>query len=104
MDTISLNGHEYVLKSAANSNIKIVVLQRGWVMVGYFSQDGQNCRLERASVIRIWGTTKGLGEISKNGPTKDTKLDPTNGLVEFHELTVVCMINCEELAWAQKLM
>ena len=80
-------------------NIKIVILQRGWVMVGRFERNGSDCKLHNASVIRSWGTTKGLGEIAKNGPTSSTKLDPCNGLVEFDYLTVVASISCEEEKW-----
>lgn len=105
-ETISVNGIEYVKKDSVNNtitgNVKIVILQRGWVMVGYFSRLGNDCKLEKASVIRSWGTTKGLGEIAI-GPTKDTKLDKCNGLVEFDYLTVVAMVSCEEKSWANKL-
>lgn len=105
-ETISVNGVEYVKKDSVNhtitGNVKIVILQRGWVMVGYFSRVGNDCKLEKASVIRSWGTTKGLGEIA-TGPTKDTKLDKCNGLVEFDYLTVVAMVSCEEKSWANKL-
>lgn len=105
-ETISVNGIEYVKKDSVNQtitgNIKIVILQRGWVMVGYFERNGNDCKLSKASVIRSWGTTKGLGEIA-NGPTKDTKLDKCNGLVEFDYLTVVAMVSCEEKSWANKL-
>ena len=82
--------------------IRIVILQRGWVMVGYFSQEGQNCRLDRAAVVRKWGTTHGLPEIAANGPTKETILDksPT---IRFHELTVIAMIDCEESKWLNYL-
>ena len=55
-------------------NIKIVILQRGWNMVGRFERVGSDCKLHNASVIRIWGTTKGLGEIAKDGPTKGTSI------------------------------
>lgn len=105
-ETISVNGIEYVKKDSVNQtitgNIKIVVLQRGWVMVGYFERTGNDCKLSKASIIRSWGTTKGLGEIA-TGPTKDTKLDKCNGLVEFDYLTVVAMVSCEEKSWATKL-
>ena len=80
-------------------NIKIVILQRGWVMVGRFERNGSDCKLHNASVIRSWGTTKGLGEIAKDGPTSSTKLDPCNGLVEFDYLTVVASISCGEEKW-----
>lgn len=86
-----------------NGQVRIVILQRGWVMVGYYSRDGENCRLTNASVIRNWGTTKGLGELAKDGPTSNTKLDPTNGLVEFHRLTEIATISCSDDKWTKHL-
>lgn len=79
-------------------DVKIVILQRGWVMVGRYSKNGSECTLERASVIRVWGTTRGLGEIAGGGPTKKTALDPA-GTVRFHELTVIATIDCEASKW-----
>ena len=76
----------------------IVILQRGWVFVGDLFKKGHDCRLENASVVRIWGTKKGLGEIAKDGPKSETILDPTP-VVSFHELTVIATINCEEGKW-----
>jgi hypothetical protein len=84
-------------------NTKIVILQRGWCMVGRFERNGSDCKLHNASVIRSWGTTKGLGEIAKDGPTSNTKLDPTNGLVEFDYLTVIASISCEDSKWEKYL-
>ena len=103
MSTVMIDGIEYAPLKQETDQVKIVILQRGWVMVGYWSQDGDQCKLTKASVIRNWGTTKGLGEISADGPKKDTKLDPTNGLVEFHALTVICTIVCEKSAWEKNL-
>lgn len=99
---IVVNGVKYAPVNT-NNLIKIVVLQRGWVMVGRFERSGSDCKLTDASVIRNWGTTKGLGEIAKDGPTKDTKLDPCNGLVEFDYLTVVASIQVNQELWAKKL-
>lgn len=105
-ETLKIDDVEYVRKDSVNNtitgNVKIVILQRGWVMVGYFERNGNDCRLSKASVVRSWGTTKGLGEIA-NGPTSSTKLDKCNGLVEFDYLTVVAMVSCKESAWADKL-
>ncbi len=80
------------------SEIKIVILQRGWVFVGKFSKDGSVCKLSSASNIRTWGTTKGLGELASDGPTDSTKLDKIND-VTFHELSVVAMIDCDKNSW-----
>ena len=104
--TISIDGVEYIPASEAKqveSPIKIVILQRGWVMVGRFERKGSDCTLHNASVIRSWGTTKGLGEIAGGGPTKDTKLDKCNGLVAFDYLTVVATVDAAEENWNEKL-
>ncbi len=103
--TLMVNDVKYVREDtirAATGTIRIVILQRGWVMVGRFSQNGSECTLENASVVRIWGTTKGLGELAINGPLSGTKLDPCP-TVKFHELTVIATINCVEEKWQSKL-
>lgn len=102
---IQVNGVKYVPKGSKREqfegDVKIVVLQRGWVMVGRFEKNGSECKLHNASVIRNWGTTKGLGEIAGSGPTSSTKIDATNGLVEFDYLTVVATIACNKSAWSK---
>ncbi len=98
---VVVDGIVYVPKTPASSSVKIVILQRGWVMVGRWSRDGDMCSLDDASVIRIWGTTRGLGELV-TGPTSTTKLDPA-GHVEFHILTTVVVIDAEEAKWAASL-
>ena len=106
-DRITVDGEEYILGSKVKRNedgpIRIVVLQRGWCVVGRFERNGSDCKLKDASVIRSWGTTHGLGEIAANGPTASTKLDKCNGLVEFDYLTIVASIVCEESKWTDKL-
>lgn len=77
----------------------IVILQRGWVVVGDLSWSGTEGTLENASVIRVWGTQNGIGEIALNGPTEKTKLDPC-GTITFHELTSVAKIPCNENKWS----
>lgn len=58
------------------TEIRIVVLQRGNIVVGEYGvdPDTDEIRVTGASVIRRWGTTKGLGEL-RNGPLPDTVLD-----------------------------
>jgi hypothetical protein len=101
-DSIRIDDTEYVPATSvppAPSDIKIAILQRGWVMVGRFSKDGEQCRLDNAHVIRVWGTTNGLGELALNGPTSSTKLDPS-GVVTFHELTLVALMDCRDAKWS----
>lgn len=76
----------------------IVILQRGWCVIGNLEKNGSNYSLFNGSVIRKWGTTKGLGEIAKNGPTTNTTLDPIPETI-FHELTTIAIIKCEKWAW-----
>mgnify|MGYP001562464752 CR=1 FL=1 len=104
--TVKIDDIEYVRKGlevSFSGKIRIVILQRGWVAVGYFSQDGANCTLEKAAHIRIWGTTRGLGEIAMCGPTSRTVLDPAP-TIRFHELTVIATLDCVEEKWASKLI
>lgn len=89
-------------KEIKDGGIRICVLQRGWVVVGKFSQKGSECKLTDANVIRIWGTSKGLGEIAESGPTSSTKLDPSPNVM-FHELVGVFQIQCNEGKWTGKL-
>lgn len=78
--------------------LKIVILQRGWIFIGKYFEEGNNCWLEDASCIRNWGTTKGLGELAGEGKKEGTKLDPTP-IVRFHKLGVVATIDCNEKVW-----
>lgn len=104
METITVNGKTYYSEQPQQitGNLKIVVLQRGWILIGNFEQDKDKCKLHNASVIRIWGTTKGLGELV-DGPTSTTKLDKCHGVVEFNELTMVLSISAREDKWLGKL-
>lgn len=83
------------------SNHRIVVLQRGWVAVGDLDRSAApQLKLENASIIRRWGTTKGLGELATKGPLSETKLDPA-GTLEFHELAVVTTFITDSEKWKQ---
>lgn len=89
--------------TAQGSKVKIVVLQRGWVVVGEYSQTATEAKLENAATIRVWGTTKGLGELAADGPTSSTKLDKA-GTVTFERLTTVLVIDVKDDAkWIAKL-
>lgn len=72
-------------------------------IVGRFERKETQCKLHNASVIRIWGTTQGLGEIAEGGPTPTTKLDKCKGVVEFNYMTVVLTIDCRGEKWSGKL-
>jgi hypothetical protein len=81
-----------------SDEIRIVVLQRGWIFIGKYYQSGSQCELRNAYCIRRWGTERGLGELAEEGKKESTLLDKT-GNVKFHELTVVCSILCNKSQW-----
>ena len=78
-----------------NEGINIVVLQRGWVVIGNLSKNGEYYTLNNAYVIRRWGTSEGLGELALKGKQSETVLEKT-GTVKFHELTTVAILSCDE--------
>ncbi len=86
------------LEMQMQPDVRILVLQRGWVAVGNYSADGDDVTLQNAKIVRRWGTTKGLGEIAAKGPTRETVLDDV-GQVQVHRLGVVLAITCEPTAW-----
>ncbi len=108
MKKITINNEVYVAESdvkvqLVKKNVKpskkqIIILNRGWVVVGEYSEKGDECTLMDASVIRVWGTTKGLGELAENGPLSSTKLDPCPN-VHFHKMTMVARMDVNESKW-----
>ena len=108
MKTININNEVYVLEKDVKAELKkknlkptkkqIVILNRGWVVVGNYSEKGDECTLTDASVIRKWGTTKGLGELAENGALTDTILDPTPN-VHFHKMIMVARMDVNESKW-----
>lgn len=81
------------------SSKRVIVLQRGWVVVGDVEQYGPEIKVSNGSVVRRRGTTKGLGELAEKGPLESTVLDPCPPM-RCHELTIVLQIDCNEEAWA----
>ena len=104
INELQVNGKVYVLKDSVQQSqnhtgdIKIVILQRGWVYIGRFERKGNDCKLFNAYCIRTWGTTKGLPELV-NGATSSTKLDKCEGVVEFDWLTVIHTITVNQEKW-----
>ena len=104
INELEINGKIYVLKDSVSKqeftgDIKIVILQRGWVYIGIFERDGNDCKLHNAYNIRRWGTTKGLPELV-NGKLEDTILDKCEGMVEFDWLTVIHNITVNKDKWS----
>jgi hypothetical protein len=76
----------------------IVVVDSGWVFLADAAENATAygipvVRMTGTSVIRVWGTTAGLGEIALKGPTKDTILDFA-GTVDVPHGKVLGIIEC----------
>ena len=100
-ESLVVNGVKYV-REKQPSEIKILILQRGWVVVGRITREGSQVIFSGGAVIRRWGTTNGIGELAQSGPLPDTVLDPLErGSV--HELAIVAEIDCEVNKWLQHI-
>jgi hypothetical protein len=85
--------------AAVSSDISIVILDRGFVLVGKAQVDGDWVVTTEASIIRRWGTTKGLGELAAAGPLENTKLDPI-GTVRSPLRALIGLVACEPSKWS----
>lgn len=82
--------------------IRIVVLDKGFVSVGVYSQGPEWCSLDNACVVRRWGTSGGLGQIAAEGPSDRTILDKTPKQ-HFPVKSIVKTIECNQEKWAKVL-
>ncbi len=78
--------------------MKIVVVDRGWVYVGECRQEKDFLIVGNAQNIRQWGTTRGLGQLAKEGPTPSTRFD-SYGTVRIPMRAVIGLIDTEAKLW-----
>jgi len=100
-NTIKINEVEYIRKGLddeTKGDIKIAVLDRGFVYVGRVSDVDDNFLvLTSAKNVRKWGTSKGLGELV-NGPLPGTVLDPV-GTVRVPFRALMHLIDVSQSKW-----
>lgn len=97
---ISIDGTDYIRKDSVrqfDGDVKIVVLDRGFVYVGAVKIEGDFVNISGAKNIRVWGTTKGLGELV-SGPLANTKLDPV-GTVRAPIRALISLIDVDAKKW-----
>ena len=95
---LTINGITYVPKGTESApqtigDKRIIVADRGWVFVGDCEdhEDG-SVTIRNTQNIRIWGTTRGLGELV-NGPIAGkTKADPY-GVVRCVPIVQINVVN-----------
>lgn len=106
MKTITIDGVKYVKKSDVKTGsgkptkLQIVILQRGWVIIGRYHEEKDQFVCEDSKVIRVWGTTKGLGELALEGPKSNTKLDDC-GTVRSLKTTIVARLDVDVDVWSK---
>lgn len=99
-ETIMIDSVEYIRADSitdTSGDTKIVVLDRGFVYVGNVSVKDDFVVILNARNIRIWGTTKGLGELV-SGPLPRTKLDSV-GTVRAPLRAVISLIDVDGVKW-----
>lgn len=84
-------------QTKCDGEIKIVVADRGFVYIGHVELTADYAIIRKANNIRVWGTTKGLGELV-GGPTGSTKLDKV-GTVRVPNRAVISIIDVEQSKW-----
>ena len=88
---IVIDGKKYRAVDTEKTRQQILILHRGWIVVGDVEDTCEKVIVHNCKCIRRWGTTKGLGEL-RNGALGDTVLD-VMGTVEVHPLAIVGRIN-----------
>ena len=99
-ETLMIDEVKYVRLDSlekTNGNIKIIVVDRGFVYVGICEEQENYILLRKANNIRKWGTTKGIGELV-NGPTASTICDAV-GTLRIPNRAVISIIDVEQEKW-----
>jgi hypothetical protein len=86
------------VSSGTHNGWRIVVVDRGWVVVGNCIDHGEHIRVEHARCIRVWGTERGLGQLM-SGPTSETKHD-WMGRIDVPMRAVIFTLIVADDAWS----
>lgn len=100
LKTLKIGDVEYVRKDSiaqTEGDIKIVIVDRGFVYVGRVEMTGDMLIVRSAQNIRKWGTSRGLGELV-SGPLVNTILDPV-GTARIPLHAMISLIDVEQSAW-----
>ena len=96
MKEIEVNGERYI-KANNFGQVKIVVIDRGYIYVGRCEEVDAGLIIHNARCIIRWGTSKHLGELV-DGPLENTKLgEPCNVLVRWEQVNHQIGVN--QNAW-----
>ena len=80
------------------SNIKIEVVDRGWIFIGHTFNSKESTLIKNAYIIRKWGTSEGLGELCIKGKLEDTILDKCLD-IEIPSESIIAFFDCDQEKW-----
>lgn len=107
--SITINGAEYVRADSIptvlsdDMGVRVVVLQRGWVVVGHARRFGPRVVVSKCAVVRRWGTTLGLGQLASGGPIAGKTVLDACPDVECLEQEIVLSMKCATGAWVDRV-
>lgn len=95
METMTINGEEYVKKAEAykDSDHICVICDRGWIFEGYRDTE-HDTRLVNAHVVRRWDNGLGIGGLAKNEHKDEYTLDEI-GCIDINSRAVIAEIPLE---------
>lgn len=97
MSEVVIDGKRYVAADSLGGEIKIIVLERGFVYVGQVKEELSHTVIHNARAIIRWGTTKHLGELT-NGPLENTKLGD-RCTINVKDSKIIHTIEVNQNAW-----
>ena len=86
------------------AQIRIVIVQAGWVFVGRYSVEGGEAVIRDGYNLRRWGTDegahRGLGRLAENGPERATQMDRVTTIrLPYH--AVIGTMDCVASRWEE---
>lgn len=78
--------------------IQIAILDRGFVYIGEATTDADWLYLAKSQNLRIWGTSRGLGELI-DGPTTKTILD-YSGKLKVRRGSLITLMDVNQGIWS----
>lgn len=74
----------------------ILVLTHGWVVYAPRAEKyPTEYVLHDSSVVRIWGTTAGIGQLAREGKRDGTVLDPNDKITSVERAQVIMALDCK---------